>query len=251
MVVLFDVDHTLADANCTAALARALAADGVVPRTVVLAVALRQVLYRLKQQPFSALMAAAYGLIEGRTIAHVEASAARVVRDVVAPALYPEARDRIARHRARGDRVVLASAAPAVVIERVSAYLAGAHLGVDGWIATEFHRDGERFGPVVSPPACGPGKVELARRAGLFDEGPPHVYTDHPEDWPLVLASGFSTLVNPAPSFAEEVGRRGVPHEIVRWARRRRAGEEGRSLPAAQERKGAGAQKGGTSTLRY
>ena len=218
--MLFDVDRTLADANCTAALARALAADGVVPRAAVLAVALRQVLYRLKLQSFPTLMAAAYGLIEGRAIARVEASAARVVRDVVAPAIYPEARDRIAMHLARGDRVVLASAAPAVVIERVSALLDGAHLGVDGVIATEFHRDGERFGPVASPPAYGAGKVELARRAGLLDAGPPHVYTDHSEDWPLVVASGFSTLVNPAPWFAEEVGRRGIPHEVVRWARR-------------------------------
>ena len=212
--MLFDVDHTLADANCTAALAQTLAADGVVSPAAVIAVALRQVLYRLKCQSFPQLMAAAYGLVEGRTIARVEASAARVVRDVVVPALYPQARHRIAMHRARGDRVVLASAAPAVLIQCISA-----HLGLEDGIATEFHRDGERFGPVASPPAYGAGKVERARRAGLFDMGPPHIYTDHPEDWPLVVASGFSTLVNPAPRFARDVLRRGISHEVVRWAR--------------------------------
>lgn len=213
MTVLFDVDHTLAAANCMSALARALAADGVVPRHALVPVAMRQALYRAGRHPFHALMTAAYGLLEGRPIARVEASAARVVRDVVVPSIYPEARARIAWHRARGDVVVLASAAPAVVVDRVAA-----HLDLAPAIATTFHHDGTRFGPVAQPAAHGAGKVERARRAGLLDEGPPHIYTDHPEDWPLVLASGFATLVNPSAPFARDVGRRGIAHEVVHWA---------------------------------
>jgi len=214
VIVLFDVDHTLAAANCMSALVKALAADGVVPRRALVPVAVRQALYRAGRHPFHALMAAAYGLIEGRPIARVEASATRVVRDQVVPALFPGALERIAWHRARGDRVVLASAAPAVIVDRVAA-----HLGLDAAVATAFHRDGERFGPVALPAAHGAGKVERARQAGLLDGGPPHVYTDHPEDWPLVLASGFATLVNPSAPFARDVGRCGIAHEVVRWAR--------------------------------
>lgn len=215
MIVLFDVDHTLVDANCTAALARALAADGVISPRALLTVAMQQALYRLRWLPFETLMAGAYGLVAGRLVADVDAAAARVVRDVVVPALYPDARARIAAHKARGDRVVLASAAPAMVVERVAA-----HLGVEGAIATEFDRDGQRYASPRPPPAYGDGKVDRARQAGLLASGPPHVYTDHPEDWPLVAAAGFATLVNPSPAFARDVARRGIPHEVVRWARR-------------------------------
>src|SRR5262245_19311914 len=103
MVVLFDVDRTLVGVNCTAALAKALASDGVVPRSAVALLAIEQILYWLKCRSFPALMASAYGLIQECDISCVEACAERVVSEVVAPALYPEAAARIAMHRARGD----------------------------------------------------------------------------------------------------------------------------------------------------
>lgn len=213
MVVLFDVDRTLVGVNCTAALAKALASDGVVPRSAVASLAIEQFLYRLKMRSFPALMASAYGLIHGCEITRVEACADRVVRDVVAPALYPEAAARIAMHGARGDQVVLVSAAPAVVIERVARCV-----GVNAVVATEFEQAGRRFGAVKTPQAYGAGKVELAARAGLLDAGPPHVYTDHAEDWALIAASGFATLVNPAPRLVRDARRQGIAHEVVRWS---------------------------------
>jgi HAD superfamily hydrolase (TIGR01490 family) len=212
LVVLFDVDGTLVGVNCTAALLKALTSDGVVPRSSLASLAIEQILYRLKCRSFPALMASAYGLLQGCDISRVEACVERVVAEVVMPALYPEAVARIAMHRARGDRVVLASAAPAVVIERV-----GWHVGVSAVIASDFERIGRRFGPVNRPQAYGAGKVELAGRAGLLDAGPPHVYTDHAEDWPLVLASGFATLVNPARRLVRDTRRHGIAHEVAHW----------------------------------
>lgn len=216
MVVLFDVDRTLVSVNCTAALARALAADGIVSHTAVATVALDQLLYRLKCRSFPALMASAYGLLLGCDISRVEACARRVVTDVVAPTIHPEALARLASHKARGDRVVLASAAPAVVIERL-----GTLVGVGEVIATDFERIGSRFGKAMTPQGYGKGKVELAARAGLFESGRPHVYTDHAEDWPLISASGFATLVNPAARLIRDARRHGISHEVVHWRRDR------------------------------
>ena len=213
MVVLFDVDRTLLSGNCTAALAKALASDRVVRRSAVAALAIEQLLYKFNRRSFPALMERVYRLIEGCEISRVETCAERAVRDVVAPTIYPEAAARIAMHQARGDKVVLASAAPAVVVERV-ARCVGVSSAV---LATDFERIGPRFGPVRTPPAYGAGKLELAGRAGLFDEGPPHVYTDHAEDWAMVLVSGFATLVNPTPQVVEDTCRHGIAHEVVRW----------------------------------
>jgi putative phosphoserine phosphatase/1-acylglycerol-3-phosphate O-acyltransferase len=137
-----------------------------------------------------------------------------VVGDLIASALYAEAVARIEMHQTRGDRVVLASAAPAFIVERI-----GRHVGVVEVIATEYERIGTRFGRVVEPQAFGPGKVALARRAGLLSAGRPHVYTDHAEDIDLVLISGFTTLVNPMYKLVREARRRGIAHETVRWTR--------------------------------
>lgn len=212
MVVLFDVDRTLVGVNCTAVLSRALASDGIVDRSAVASVAVQQILYRAKCRSFSALMASAYGLLEGCEISRVEACAERIVKSVVAQSLYEEAVARINMHRARGDRVVLASAAPAVIVRYVAA-----RVDVSEVIATEFERVGPRFGRFREPQAHGEGKVELARRAGLLNDGRPHVYTDHLEDWALVRAAGFATLVNPSRRLAREAQRHGIAHEIVRW----------------------------------
>lgn len=212
MVVLFDVDRTLVGVNCTAVLSRALASDGIVDRSAVASVAVQQILYRAKCRSFSALMASAYSLLEGCEISRVESCAQRIVKRVVAPSLYEEAVARINMHRARGDRIVLASAAPAVIIRYVAA-----RVDVPEVIATEFDQVGTRFGRFREPQAYGEGKVELAKRAGLLNDGPPHIYTDHIEDWALVRAAGFATLVNPSRRFAREAQRHGIAHEIVRW----------------------------------
>ena len=101
MVVLFDVDRTLLSGNCTAALAKALASAGVVPRSAVASLAVQQLLYRLKRRSFPALMGRTYRLIQGCEITRVEECAERVVHDVIAPTIYPEAAARIAMKKNR------------------------------------------------------------------------------------------------------------------------------------------------------
>jgi HAD superfamily hydrolase (TIGR01490 family) len=213
-VVLFDVDHTLVGKNCLWAIGRALVREGIVPRSKIAAMGIEHLLYKLRRRSLPETLRRAYGMIEGCDIQRVESVVERVVREVLEPALYGEAVARISMHQARGDRVVLASATPALVVERI-----GMRVGVTEVIATQYERAGSRFGRVLEPQACGAGKVELARREGLFSSGRPHVYTDHAEDLALVLASGFATLVNPANKLVKEVRRHNIPHETVRWSR--------------------------------
>jgi HAD superfamily hydrolase (TIGR01490 family) len=213
-VVLFDVDHTLVGKNCLWAIGRALLCEGIVPRSTIAAMAVEHLLYKLRRRSLEEVLRRAYGMIEGCDIRRVESVVEHVVREVVGPALYSEAVARIAMHQAKGDRVVLASATPAIVVERI-----GLLVGVREVIATQYERTGSKFGSVVEPQACGAGKVELARRAGLFNAGRPHVYTDHAEDLEVILAAGFATLVNPSKKLVKEVRRRNIPHETVRWSR--------------------------------
>lgn len=213
MTAVFDVDGTITAANCTAALVVALASEGEVSRVRVAALGVRSTLHRAGLHTFPGLMARTYRTLYGLDVSRVDACAARVVRDVVVPAMYPEAVSRIAWHRARGDRVVLASAAPRMVVG-----LVGRHLGVADVVATDFESVAGTIGVVKTPAAFGAGKVERVRRMGVLeDAGAFHVYTDHAEDWPLVAAARFATLVNPGSAFVRRARRCGIPHDVVRW----------------------------------
>lgn len=210
-VVLFDVDGTLVRGNGLWHLGQALAEDGLVPRRALARMAGVQALYALGLRSLDEAMGRAYGLVEGLRVGDVEACAARVVAERLAPRVFVEAAARIRGHRARGDRVVLASAGPAFLVERV-----GALVGVDEVVATRYATAGGRFGAPVAPMSFGPGKVEAARRAGLLAAAP-HVYTDHAGDADLVLAASFATLVNPMRALVARAVAHGVPHEVVRW----------------------------------
>lgn len=211
--VLFDMDRTLVGMDTLKGLWVALARAGVIPKTRLLGLLGEQMLYLAGLRALDDTMSNVYGLLVGRERQAVEAVVERYVAEVVAPTIFAEAVERIEAHRARGDRVVLASASPAFVCRRVATLV-----GIHEVIATHYEEDGHRFGPLRRPGAWGDGKVESARRAGLI-EVPPLVYTDHVGDLPLVLAAQHATLVNPMPALVQAAVQHGVPHEVVRWER--------------------------------
>lgn len=210
-VVLFDMDRTLIDADAFKGLGLALFRAGLIPRARALALVGEQVGHLVGLRSMDQAMRAAYGILAGCPHAPIEAFTEAFVESIV-PRVYAEAVDAIAAHRARGHRVVMASASPEFLVRRVARAV-----GVDEVVATRVDRDGERFGALILPGAWGPGKVELARQAGLLDERPV-VYTDHVGDLDLVLAASHATLVNPMPALVEAARRHGVDHTVVRWS---------------------------------
>lgn len=209
-VVLFDMDHTLVDMNTFWALGRTLARRGILRGRVLAAMAIDQLLYGLRVRSLDDVMTHAHGLVTGHDAAFMGALVDALVEDEIAPKIFPAARQRIEEHRARADRVVIASASPDFLVRRVAALV-----GVTEWIATRHRVVNGTFAGLELPGAWGPGKVEHARRAGLLEEKP-HVYTDHPGDFALVAAAGFATLVNPPPALIRMARR--IPHEVVQWS---------------------------------
>lgn len=211
-VVLFDMDRTLVGMDAFKGLGLALFRAGLVPRARALGLVSEQVGHLIGLRSMDQAMQRAYGLLAGCRHEPIERYTAEFVETIV-PHIYAEAVDAIRAHQARGERVVLASASPEFLVRRVARTV-----GVDEVVATRVHIEGERFGALELPGAWGPGKVELARRAGLIEE-PPVVYTDHVGDLDLVLAAGHATLVNPMPALVEAARRHRVPHRVVRWSK--------------------------------
>jgi len=133
----------------------------------------------------------------------------------VVPAVYPELRERIDRHRAAGHFLILSSASPECYVTEI-----GRELGFDLALGTRVET-----GPLF--PALenhkGPAKVERLREvlpAAYFDHGKlrnSHGYTDSPADLPMLELCGPVTVVNPSARFAAFARMAGW--EIVRPAR--------------------------------
>lgn len=111
-------------------------------------------------------------------------------------AFFPAMLDRIRRHRAAGDRIVIISAAIDVVVLPVAEYLAA-----DDCFSTALEtREGVFSGAVTGAIPFGKAKAalvkEYALRHGLALERC-HAYGDHWEDRHMLELVGFPVAVNP------------------------------------------------------
>ena len=133
----------------------------------------------------------------------------------VVPAVYPELRERLDRHRAAGHFLILSSASPECYVTEI-----GRELGFDLALGTQVET-----GPLF--PALqnhkGAAKVRRLKQllpAAYFDDGKlrhSHGYTDSPADLPMLELCGSVTVVNPSAVFAAFARMAGW--EIVRPAR--------------------------------
>jgi HAD superfamily hydrolase (TIGR01490 family) len=115
---------------------------------------------------------------------------------VMKRAVYPGARDLIARCRAEGHEVVLVSGALDFLMERLAK-----HLGATGFIANRLDfKDGYATGKLQRPIVAGPEKARLIRewaQARSIDLGECFAYSDSYSDLPMLSVVGHPCAVNP------------------------------------------------------
>jgi HAD superfamily hydrolase (TIGR01490 family) len=133
----------------------------------------------------------------------------------VMPAIYPELRAELERHRAGGDFLILASASPEFYVREI-----GRELGFDLTLGTVVET-----GPFFPPLENHKGEAKVARLqrelpASYFEDGKLrhcHGYTDSRADLPMLGLCGSATVVNPSPELAALANKSGW--RIVRPAR--------------------------------
>ncbi|MGF1599706.1 MAG: HAD-IB family hydrolase [Acidimicrobiales bacterium] len=130
-------------------------------------------------------------------------AAVRAVGVDVAPALaaavQPYARRAIEDHRARGDRIVVATTTPLDVVEPLAE-----QLGLDAVLATRYRvgPDGRYDGTIDGEFVWSRGKARMVRvwaRANAVDLADSHAYSDSVFDVPLLSSVGHPVAVNPDP----------------------------------------------------
>lgn len=154
------------------------------------------------------------GSLAGKPQAWIDAVLASFVTEALAPNLRPEALAEIARLRAEGCRIVLVSAAPALIISRLAA-----HLGVDGYVATEVAPpvDGKFSGRLVGDSVMGEEKVRrlTSYAADAYGDWELHAaYGDQDLDAPLLALARHPVAVCPMRELAQMAEARGWP---MRW----------------------------------
>ena len=135
------------------------------------------------------------------------------MREVIVPAIHPQATALVERHRALGDRLLIVTATN----EFVTAPIAQA-FGIDTLIAVQLERDrnGELTGRIAGTPSFGPGKVVRLQQwldeQGLTWEGIRSTfYSDSINDLPLLEKVNHPVATNPDARLRAVAQQRGWP----------------------------------------
>ena len=146
--------------------------------------------------------------LQASTLAHQA-----FMRDVIIPAMRPEATALVQRHRAQGDRMLIVTATN----EFVTAPIAEA-FGIDTLIAVQLERDpnGELTGQIAGTPSFGPGKVvrlqQWLEQQGLTWAGIRSTfYSDSINDLPLLEKVNHPVATNPDARLRAVAQQRGWP----------------------------------------
>jgi HAD superfamily hydrolase (TIGR01490 family) len=215
-VAAFDVDGTILRGQSQAYFAKMLVRRRLASATLMAQVVWWYALMRLGV-PFDQAKAqrTVIGSLAGSPQAWIDEVLASFVAEALAPNLRPAALSEIARLRAEGCRIVLVSAAPALIISRLAE-----HLGVDGYVATEVVPpvDGKFSGRLVGDSVMGEEKVRrlLSYAADAYGAWELEAaYGDQDLDGPLLALARRPVAVCPTRELAQMAAARGWP--VRQW----------------------------------
>lgn len=156
----------------------------------------------------------ATGPLRARGAEACAAAHVRFMREVIAPALRPEAQALVAAHRARGDRIALVTATNDFITAPIAAAFG---IGATDLIAVRLEREagGTITGRIVGTPSFREGKVArveewLAAAGRAWSDYPRvSVYSDSVNDLPLLERATDPVATNPSPSLEKLARERG------------------------------------------
>jgi putative phosphoserine phosphatase / 1-acylglycerol-3-phosphate O-acyltransferase len=166
----------------------------------------------------------------GRAQEDLEEMGLRLFEQKIGDRIYPEMRDLVRAHQARGHTVVLSSSATSYQAEPVAQYL-----GIEHVLCNRFTvRDGLITGDVEQPVLWGPGKADAAQKFAAdreIDLNRSYFYADGDEDVALMYLVGNPRPTNPGKNLSRVASKRGWP--ILRFNSRGSGGAGARLRAAA------------------
>ena len=174
--------------------------------------------HQLGRIEFEELISKASGALRGRILSDLDEIGERLFAQRIESRIYPEMRELVRAHLARGHTVVLSSSALTIQVAPVAKFL-----GIVNTLTNKFETndDGILTGGVVKPILWGPGKAAAVQKfAGEngIDLKDSYFYADGDEDVALMYLVGNPRPTNPEGKMAAVAKRRGWP--ILRFTSR-------------------------------
>jgi putative phosphoserine phosphatase / 1-acylglycerol-3-phosphate O-acyltransferase len=160
---------------------------------------------------FEDLIGKASSALAGRLLTDLEEIGERLFNQRIEGRIYPEMRELVRAHVARGHTVVLSSSALTIQVNPVARFL-----GITNMLTNKFETndDGMLTGSVVKPILWGPGKAAAVQRFAAehgIDLKDSYFYADGDEDVALMYLVGNPRPTNPEGKMAAVAKRRGWP----------------------------------------
>ncbi len=160
---------------------------------------------------FEDLIAKASSALRGRLLTDLEEIGERLFAQRIESRIYPEMRELVRAHVARGHTVVLSSSALTIQVGPVARFL-----GITNMLTNKFetNEDGLLTGGVAKPILWGPGKASAVQRFAAendIDLKDSYFYADGDEDVALMYLVGNPRPTNPEGKMAAVAKRRGWP----------------------------------------
>ena len=174
--------------------------------------------HQLGRSEFEDLIGKGARMLRGNSLDDIDELAERLFVQKIVGRIYPEMRELVRAHMARGHTVVLSSSALTVQVEPVARFL-----GIQNVLSNKFETDehGLLTGEVLTPIIWGPGKARavqaFAAKNGV-DLSKSYFYADGDEDVALMYLVGNPRPTNPAGKLAAVAAKRGWP--VLRFTSR-------------------------------
>jgi putative phosphoserine phosphatase / 1-acylglycerol-3-phosphate O-acyltransferase len=174
--------------------------------------------HQLGRADFEQLIYRGASMMRGRSLDDIDELGERLFVQHVISKIYPEMRELVRAHMARGHTVVLSSSALTVQVEPVARFL-----GIDKVLSNRFETDenGILTGGVLKPIIWGPGKANAVQKYAAdndIDLRKSYFYADGDEDVALMYLVGNPRPTNPEGKLAAVAAKRGWP--ILRFSSR-------------------------------
>jgi putative phosphoserine phosphatase/1-acylglycerol-3-phosphate O-acyltransferase len=174
--------------------------------------------HQLGRIEFEELIGKAAKALAGRALSDLEEIGERLFIHRIESRIYPEMRELVRAHLARGHTVVLSSSALTIQVAPVARFL-----GIINTLTNRFETDddGVLTGKVVAPILWGPGKAAAVQKFAAehgIDLKDSYFYADGDEDVALMYLVGNPRPTNPEGKMAAVARRRGWP--ILRFTSR-------------------------------
>src|ERR1700712_742150 len=174
--------------------------------------------HSLGRLEFEDLIGKASMALAGRLLTDLDEIGERLFAQRIESRIYPEMRELVRAHVARGHTVVLSSSALTIQVNPVARFL-----GINNTLTNKFETndDGMLTGGVLKPILWGPGKASAVQRFAAehdIDLKDSYFYADGDEDVALMYLVGNPRPTNPEGKMAAVAKRRGWP--ILRFTSR-------------------------------